>query len=316
MKYPATIVLTFTTALTVAMAQTPSGTSPTRIAFSPLSPFTDAAVQNPQSAPSALVDFAKNQIVVVTTQSEADGSPVILRYDIPNRVNPTIAWSVSSLPSGANAYSYTVSDDSQSLQRSARISMLTPGFDTSLTRSDTSPWRLSLENTDVPDRSSTVSMAAMRRVIWNDPVSSATRISGLQLGLTSQFAPGFCDLYVEGQVPAPLTAEAAAQLPASILASVQQALSPGIGSVKRTGLCPLFRSDTPKTVVASNYYLGIQHLIRNGALTSASPYAQELSSYLESFLSSGGVGPVAAPAFEPGNAFERQIQNAIAIALK
>jgi hypothetical protein len=254
--------------------------------------------------------------VIVLPDAGPNGSLQSLRYDLPNRTNPTLSWSVTSLPSGAYFYSYSISDDPNSGQRSSRISVLTPDHDSTLARGDKSPWQFSMESTRVPDRSSTAAMAAMRRIIWDDTSTATAKIAGLNLGLTSQYAPGFCDFSIEGQVAAPLTPEALASLPSSVLADVQQATSPGVGSVRRVAVCPLFRSDTPKTVVASNYHLGIQHLTRNGSLDSGSQYVQQLSSYLQEFLLAGGVGPLAAVTFEPGSSLEKQIQNAISIALK
>jgi len=80
----------------------------------------------------------------------------------------------------------------------------------------------------------------MRRVTWSDPSSATAKISGLALALNSQFGPGFCDFSVEGQVAAPLTTEALASLPPSVIADVQRAVSPGIGTVRRIGVCRSF----------------------------------------------------------------------------
>jgi hypothetical protein len=293
------------------MAQTPD-----HLVFSSLPPYHEDSVPTADGAAHAYFDFAKSQIVVVLADSLPNGTLQTLRYDLPNGVNPTVSWAVTTLPSGGYSYNYSISDDPRSARRSSSVSILTPDFDTTLARGDGSPWQFSMENTRVPDRSSTVGMAAMRRVTWTDTSTSNAKIVALTLAVTSQFAPGFCDLAIEGLVSTPLTAQVIASLPSSVVAAVQQATSPGIGIITRIATCPLFRSDTPKIVVASNYYAGIQHLMRNGSLDAGSSYVQQLSNYLQGFLSAGGVGMLAAPTFEPRSVLEQQIRDAISIALK
>jgi len=292
------------------------GQTPTSVVFSTLPPLTPDSIPLSDGDARAFFDSAKNQIVIILPGPQSGVPPSVVRYDLPNRVNPVISWSVVPLKLGGYSYSYSVFDNPQSKQRSSQISVLTPDHDTTLARGDTSPWQFSLAETDLPDRTSTVAMASMRSVSWTDPSASGAKISGLSLGLTSQYLPGFCDFFVSGQVLAPLTPQALALLPPSIIADLQRAISPGIGNVRRTAVCPVFRADTPKTIVASNFYLGIQRLANHGELDSASSYMQQLSSYLREFLSAGGAGALAAPALEPGSALETQIQDAISISLK
>lgn len=292
-----------------------TGQIPATLAFSTLPPYTDSNLPNDGHA-HALFDFPNNQIVIILPPDQSGGSPRTLRYDVPNRVNPEISWAVAASPSGGYSYSYSLNDDPQSRQRSSWLAVLVPDHDTTLARADTSPWQFSVTHTQVPDRTSTVAMAAMNMVSWSDPSPLLTRLVGQKFALASQYSPGFCAFFVEGLVTNPLTAQALASIPAAIAPDVQRATSPGIGSTQKLAICPLFRTGTSKTVIASNYFLGIQHLAKQGDLDSTSKYFQQLSNYLQNFLSSGGVGSLASPDFEPGPSLERQIQNALSISLQ
>ncbi len=287
-----------------------------RMAVSTLPPLTPASMEPTDGQAHAFMDFANNQIVVVLPSVGPDGTHNTLRYDVPNQVNPTVSWSVSESAPGRYLYSYSISDDPLSRQRTGRVSFLVPEHDATLVRSDSARWTFAVEKTSVPDRSSTVSMAAMRQISWTDPNISPAKVVALQLSVSSQYLPGLCVISLEGQVPHPVTAQALASLPASVASQVQMAAGPGTGTMRKTAACPLFRPDTQKSVIAGNYNFGLQVLVHHGELDGNSAYVQQLSAYLRNFLQSGSPGPIPAPAFAPQTAAEQQIQQALRIALQ
>jgi hypothetical protein len=302
--------------LLILFAISARGQRPASLVFSPLPPFTPSSLLVNDGRAHALFDGSKGQIVIVLP-GEQPGTPSrAVRYDIANRVKPIISGAVTPLQTDGYLYSYSISDDLSSIQRSLRISLLLPDHDTSLTRADTTAWQLAMSNTAVPDRTSTAPLAHMRSVTWTDSDSSTAKIIGVNLKLISRYLPGVCEMSIAGQVSSPLTDQTLLSLPPEIAGDVQRAMSPGIGTVTRWVVCPLFRQDAQKAVIASNYHLGIQHLVRRGDLNGASDYVQKLSAYLSTFLSAGGVGTLAVPAFEPVTDLEKQVQNAIAISLK
>ncbi len=287
-----------------------------RMVVSTLPGFTPSSMEPTDGQAHAFMDFANSQIVVVLPSVGPDGTHNTLRFDVPNQVDPTVSWSVSESAPGRFLYTYSISDAPQSRQRTGRVSFLAPEHDATLVRSDSAPWAFAMEQTSVPDRSGTVSMAAMRRISWTDPNISPAKVAALQLSVASQYLPGFCAIELEGQVPHSVTPQALASLPASVASQVQMAAAPGVGAVRRTAVCPLYPTDTQKSVIAGNYNFGLQVLVHHGDLDGNSAYVQQLSSYLRNFLASGSAGPLAVPAFAPQSAAEKQIQQATTIALR
>lgn len=306
----------FAAAILLLTAPSASAQHVARMTLSTLPGFTPASMEPTDGQAHAFMDFSNNQIVVVLPSVGPDGTHNSLRFDVPNQVDPTVSWSVLESAPGRFLYAYSISDAPQSRQRTGRVSFLAPEHDATLVRSDSARWTFATEKTSVPDRSSTVSMAAMRQISWTDPNISPAKVAALQLSVSSQYLPGFCVIELEGQVSHPVTPQSLASLPTSVASQVQMAAAPGVGTVRKTAVCPLFRADTQKSVIAGNYNFGLQVLVHHADLDGNSAFVQQMSAYLRNVLASGSAGPLAAPAFVPQTAAEKQFQQAIAIALK
>lgn len=256
-------------------------------------------------------DFPAAQAVILTR--DASGNVVNeARRDIPSRATPSVAYSVAR-SQGALRYSYTITDPPSARQRTKKVSILVPDHDSGLTSIG---WPTTFVSTTIPDHSATVSMATMRKLVWEDQSTSPAKIQGAQLGVRSTYLPGFGEAEVEGLVDNPITPADLAGLDAGATAQLNGFLEPGVGSTRYTVLVPMFRPDTSKVVIASNYSYGVQSFSLKRLLNSGSPYVAQLTASLDAVLQSGGTTafqPVTSP---PTTPMEQVIQAAVAIALQ
>jgi hypothetical protein len=296
-----------------------SAQMPTRLVFNPLPPFTQQSPQTVGTSAKAFYDSSNNQVVIVLPGPNAGNTISTLRYDLGNRVLPKINYSVTTAANGGISYKYTVSDGTGSGATFARFRFLAPSHDSTYSANQpvgANSWQFSTADTSLADHTSTVNMGGMRLLSWQSPNGLALPGSGsISVGLTSSYLPGFCDAYVDGAVATPLTDEVAASLPASVASDLQRVLEPSVSSVRMSVFCPLFKPGASASVIASNFYLGIQHLIQNRALDGGTQYIQGLTAYLKNFLASGGAGNLAPPADEAVTDNDKQISTALAISL-
>ena len=286
---------------------------PSRIVMSPVPIFEENSAQSSGPAKTgAFFDVKQNQLVLVLPGSGP--LPVQLRFDIPNGVNAAIGFSLQPLGMGTIKYEYSLSDDTASPQRSNRLMILLPNSDSSLAGSG--PWVFERERTSFAEHAGAAHMGTMTFASWRDPSSSEGKIAGLVVGLESTWLPGFADAFVEGHVKNPLGRSVLAGLPLQIAQQVEHFLQPGIGNSAHLVIAPLFRSNTPKIVVAANYHFGISALRQAGRIGAASPYADQLLQSLSRFVDAGGTGVLGATSAAPDGPLEKAIQQAVALALK
>ncbi len=258
-------------------------------------------------------DPRSHQVVVVPAASGlATEAPQ--RFDLQDGARPSVYCSVVGEAGAALTYSYRVTDDPNSPQRTKRLDLLLPNHDSALSASG--PWTFATQATSIPDRTATVPLASMRWAYWDDPAPTAAKIVGLPLSLNSTYLPGFADAVSEGYVQNPVGGAALAGFDTATAAQLQIFLDPPTRGNLFILLAPLFRPGASRLVIAANYSLAIQQLARGGSLAPSSPYVQEEISRLGSFLQSQGEIPLAAPKTAAGSPAEMEIQQAMSIALK
>lgn len=256
-------------------------------------------------------DSAARQLVVVPA---ASAGPVRqIRFDLPNAVNPAISYVVGRKTGGGIRYSYVLTDDPNSRQRSKSVSFLLPDHDSGLAVGGA--WPTSSQASSTPDRTATVALAAMRWIRWEDSSSGPGKITGLTLNLTSTYLPGFADAVIEGLVPNPPTAAAASALDSTTAAQLARFLDPATQGHAALVLGPLFRPGASQVVIASNYSYGIHRLAQSGSLSGSSPYVQQALEHLGAFLRSQGSVAFMPVQVAPSAGLEQQIQAGLNLAL-
>lgn len=304
MKRTSTFAL-LVTAGGLMSAQSPR-TTPVRIP-APVWPGKAAAVG---TGASVFYDVQNAQAVILTRDGNGNVTGEV-RRDVTGLARPSVSFSVQRLAQGAVLYSYALIDPPSAKQRTKRVSVLLPDHDGGLLAAG---WPSRFETTTLPDRSATVSMATMRNLIWEDPSVSATKIAYLQLSLQSTYLPGFGDAEVQGMANNPVTQSDIDVLSGDAAKKLAGFLESGIGTTRYLVMVPLFRVDTSKFVIASNYYYGVSALQRARLLSESSPYALQLAAALQEFLTQQGSGSLPATSAAPATALEQAIQSAVAIA--
>jgi len=290
-----------------ASAQAPRLT-PLRIP-APLWPGEAAATTNTEQG--VYYDLANAQAVILTRGA---GGNVVgeVRRDIPNLATPAVSFSVQR-SQGSLLYSYVLTDPPSAKQRTKSVSVLLPDHDSGLA---TTGWPTQFAATTLPDRSATVSMATMRSLTWEDQSLSSASIQNLQLALRSNYLPGLGDAEVQGLVNNPITPADFSGLSPDVAKQLSAFLEAGMGSTRYTVLLPLFRQDTSKLVIASNYSYAVSLLSRRQLLNSGSAYVTQLAASLQQFLGQGGTSAFQAVDAVPATPLEQAIQSAVAIALQ
>ena len=258
-------------------------------------------------------DIQKNQLVVISDTSAPAALAQQTRYDLPNRANPMILYTINA-SSGTVIYTYVVNDDANSPQRSKRFSLLLPEHDSGLTAGGA--WKFAAEPTTLPDRTQTVSMATMRWVSLEDPSTAPAKVVGLSLGLRSTYLPGFVDALVEGLVAKPLTPEAVSGFDAATGAQLQPFLNRGSQGRPSFLLGPLFRPGAPKLAIGSNYDYGIQRLAHSGELDPNSIYVKTALDHLGTFVRGQGAVSFVPVDVAPTTPLEQQIQNGLNMSMR
>ncbi len=257
-------------------------------------------------------DVPNVQAVILTRDGDGNVAGEV-RRDVAGWAKPSVSFSVQGLPLGTLLYSYTLNDPPSARQRTNLVSVLLPDHDSGLTASG---WPSTFQATSLPDRSATVSMATMRNLIWADASMSTAKIQNLQLTLQSAYLPGFGDAEVQGMVNNPVTQSDIDALSGDAAQQLAGFLASGVGSTRYKVLVPLFRPDTSKLVIASNYYYGVFSLQHARLLSPNSPYVTQLAASLQQFTMQGGTSPLQAPAAAPSTALEQLIQSAVSIAFQ
>lgn len=273
----------------------------------------DAATAAASPQQNVFYDVANAQAVILTRGADGSVSAEV-RRDIPNRATPSVSFSVQPSEGAGLQYSYTLTDPPSAMQRTKSVSVLLPDHDSGLSAAG---WPSRFESTTLPDRSATVSMATMRRLIWEDTSLSSAKIQSVQFVLNSTYLPGFGDAEIHGLVNSPIMPSDFSGLSAGSAAELAGFLEPGIGSTQYKVLVPLFRQDTSKLVIASNFSYAVTVLSHQGVLNASSPYVKQLAASLQQFLlGQGTAGAFQAVAVAPTTPLEQTIQGAVAIALQ
>ncbi len=258
-------------------------------------------------------DSQNHQIVIVPPAT--GGAPAApQRFDLPDGTRPIVTSSVSGESGSALAYSYQITDSPDTFQRTARIDILLPSHDSGLTGGGA--WPLAFKATNIPDRTATVAWASMRWAYLQDPKPTPGKLAGLSLSLTSTYLPGFADAVAEGYAANPISAAAVAGFDAATAAQLQRFLDPYARGNIFVLLAPMFRPGASELVIASNYNLAIQQLARGGALDANSPFVVDELNRLRSFLEGQGEIQLGTPAVAATSPLEKEIQQAMSIALQ
>jgi hypothetical protein len=272
----------------------------------------DGSLSSLDPKQSVFYDIPAAQVVILTR--DASGNVLaVKRRDVPNRAAPSVAYTVQGAPGGLLQYRYIITDPASAQQRTRRISILLPSHDSGLSAIG---WPTTFVGTPFPDRSATVAFATMRNVVFEDPSSGSAKVQGLQLRLQSGYLPGLGEATVEGQVANPITSSDFSGVDKSVETALSGFLEPGLGSTRYTVLAPLFRPDTSKVAIASNFHYGISVLQTQGRLDASSAYVSQLLAALRGLLEASGAVAFPAVSAPPATPLEREIQNAIAIALQ
>lgn len=256
-------------------------------------------------------DLADAQALIVTRDSSGTVTGEI-RRDVPNQAKPAVSFLVQQ-SQGHLLYTYLLSDVPSAKQRTKSVSVLVPNHDSGIIAGG---WPANFSPTTLSDHSATVSMATMRKLTWEDQSSSPAPVQNLQLTLRSDYLPGFGDLDVQGLVQNPITSADFLALSSDTASQLGAFLEPGLGNTSYSVLLPLFRQDTSKLRIASNYLYAVSVLSRKGLLNSSSTYVTQLASSLQQFLEGSGAVGFQAVGAKPSTPIEQAVQGAVSIALQ
>ncbi len=250
----------------------------------------------------------------ILLRAPGDGSGEV-RYDrfrIPAQPRPHVRSTVTPSGDGSFVYRYQLVDVSADHPRTTAFSLLVPGGDVT-PQAEAAVWNLHTEQTNQPDRTTFRNFGTLARLVWTRPAGGSA--PGVEIRLVSKLLPGFTSAEAVSSLDPPIPETALARLSPGTRAAVERMLAQR-GAYHPVVLAPLFAAETPKQIVAGSFHFGISRLVTRRELNGEGEFVRAVLPLLDYAARSNVVLSSEIERLEPSTDLEREIKQALLVALR
>jgi hypothetical protein len=238
---------------------------------------------------------------------------ITLRFDSHKQVDPQPSVSISRPPEGGYSYTYTLENSGRARAPVHEWSLLVPDPDRTF-EAPHKTWKSSRrEEADARDFFSAASRLTMVTWSGSEGIGPGARSA---FTVHSDHSPGFTTATFRGAGKSEYNDQTAAALPSVVAEQAAQLIQPAWDNQIRRVLGPRFPPGTSQFVVADNFQLAIDVLVKDGRLEAKSEFVKQTLPALRDYLSSGGATPFSANGLGFLSAARPGLESDIAAALK